>query len=64
MADELRGWIDDGAHIYVCGDEKAMARDVEASLIRALASAGGNLDSGRAVLEDLRRAGRYQRDVY
>lgn len=57
---ELAGWIEDGAHIYVCGDEKAMARDVEAALIVVL----GGGDNGRARLEDLRRAGRYQRDVY
>lgn len=54
-ADELRGWVGDGAHIYVCGDEKAMARDVEKALVDVL---------GEAQLDDLRKAGRYQRDVY
>ena len=54
-AGELRGWIDDGAHIYVCGDERAMARDVEAAL-------GGIIGAER--LDELRRQGRYQRDVY
>jgi sulfite reductase (NADPH) flavoprotein alpha-component len=54
-ADELRGWIADGAHLYLCGDEKAMARDVEAALNEAL---------GEAQLAALRRSGRYQRDVY
>ena len=54
-ADEIRGWVDDGAHIYVCGDEKAMARDVDKALVDAL---------GEPRLEELRKAGRYQRDVY
>ncbi|MGH6902308.1 MAG: diflavin oxidoreductase, partial [Geminicoccaceae bacterium] len=29
---ELFAWLEDGAHLYVCGDEKAMARDVHAML--------------------------------
>jgi sulfite reductase (NADPH) flavoprotein alpha-component len=55
QADELRGWVDDGAHVYVCGDEKTMARDVDSALADVL---------GREGLEKLRQAGRYQRDVY
>ena len=62
-ADKLRGWIDDGAHIYVCGDEKTMARDIEKTLSDVLANKG-ELEAGRARLEALRRANRYQRDVY
>lgn len=54
-ADALRGWVKDGAHIYVCGDEKAMARDVDKVLVEVL---------GVGALEDLRKTGRYQRDVY
>lgn len=54
-ADELRGWVGDGAHIYVCGDEKAMARDVDKALTEVL---------GEARLDELRKSGRYLRDVY
>ncbi len=54
-ADTLRNWVEDGAHIFVCGDEKAMARDVDRALADAL---------GAEPLDDLRKAGRYQRDVY
>jgi sulfite reductase (NADPH) flavoprotein alpha-component len=52
---ELQDWIGAGAYIYVCGDEKGMARSVEAALATALTDPG---------LDALRKAGRYQRDVY
>ena len=51
----LLEWVADGAHLYVCGDEKGLGRDVDATLTRIL---------GETRLEELRRAGRYQRDVY
>lgn len=63
--DELLRWIDDGAHIYVCGDEKGMAKDVDTTLARILAeTAKGDEEAGRAKLKELSKAGRYQRDVY
>jgi len=62
---ELRAWLDDGAHLYVCGDEKGMAKDVDAALVKILAEpAGGEEAKGREKLTELRKAGRYQRDVY
>lgn len=61
----LSAWIAEGAHIYVCGDEKGMAKDVDATLVKILAeSAKGDIDAGRAKLKELSKAGRYQRDVY
>ena len=57
---DVLSWIEDGAHLYVCGDEKGMAKDVEAMLIRIL----GGEEAGRAKLAELRKACRYQRDVY
>jgi len=63
--EELLKWLDDGAHIYVCGDEKGMAKDVDATLVRILAeTAKGDEEAGRAKLKELTKAGRYQRDVY
>lgn len=63
-ADILK-WVDEGAHIYVCGDEKGMARDVDVTLARILAEAArGDDEAGRAKLKELAKAGRYQRDVY
>jgi sulfite reductase (NADPH) flavoprotein alpha-component len=62
---ELHSWLKDGGHVYVCGDEKRMAKDVHSMLQRIVAECGG-LDAGaaEAYLTDLRRQGRYQRDVY
>lgn len=60
---ELRAWIEDGANIYVCGDAKAMARDVHATLLRVLAE-GGDDAAAAARLRAMQQDGRYLRDVY
>lgn len=63
--DEVRQWVADGAHIYVCGDEKHMAKDVDQTLVRILAEGvDGDEDKARAHLKELTKEGRYQRDVY
>ena len=65
QAIELYRWIEDGAAIYVCGDAKKMAADVEDALIDVIASQGElDADAAAQKLRDLRAAGRYQRDVY
>jgi sulfite reductase (NADPH) flavoprotein alpha-component len=62
---ELLSWIADGAHLYVCGDEKGMAKDVDATLVKILSEPlKGDLEAGKAKLKELTKAGRYQRDVY
>jgi sulfite reductase (NADPH) flavoprotein alpha-component len=62
---ELGSWLDDGAHVYVCGDAKAMAPDVERTLKDILARHRGlDEDGAEEALAELRQAGRYQRDVY
>jgi sulfite reductase (NADPH) flavoprotein alpha-component len=63
--DEIRGWIADGAHLYLCGDEKGLGRDVDATLARILAEPKNEpIGAGKAQLGELLKAGRYQRDVY
>jgi sulfite reductase (NADPH) flavoprotein alpha-component len=63
--EEIRSWIADGAHIYLCGDEKGLGRDVDATLARILAEPKNEtIEAGKAQLGELLRAGRYQRDVY
>jgi sulfite reductase (NADPH) flavoprotein alpha-component len=62
---ELYGWLRDGAYVYVCGDVKAMAKDVHAMLLAVIADqAGHGADAAAAELRAMQRAGRYRRDVY
>ncbi len=62
---ELYEWLQKGAHIYVCGDEKYMAKDVHIALVNILEQEGDLSESeAEAYLADLRNAKRYQRDVY
>ncbi|MEB6380216.1 NADPH-dependent assimilatory sulfite reductase flavoprotein subunit [Leclercia adecarboxylata] len=62
---ELWRWINDGAHIYVCGDANRMAKDVEQALLEVIAEFGGmDTESADEYLSELRVERRYQRDVY
>lgn len=61
----LHAWLDDGAHLYVCGDATRMARDVDAALHAVVAEHGGlDAEGAAAYVDDLRRQKRYLRDVY
>ncbi|MGZ4976158.1 MAG: assimilatory sulfite reductase (NADPH) flavoprotein subunit [Methylobacter sp.] len=60
---ELYMWLQEGAHLYVCGDEKQMARDVHAALINIVAAEIGT-DNAEDYVVNLQKAKRYQRDVY
>jgi sulfite reductase (NADPH) flavoprotein alpha-component len=62
---ELWSWIADGAHIYVCGDAQRMAKDVERALIDIVAAHGARpVNEAVAFVAELKKAGRYQTDVY
>ncbi|MFH6784674.1 MULTISPECIES: sulfite reductase subunit alpha [Methylobacterium] len=62
---ELWRWLEEGAHFYVCGDAKRMAKDVERAIIDVAASHGGKSpDEAVAYLAALKKANRYQADVY
>ena len=62
---ELWSWLEAGAHVYVCGDAKKMARDVDAELHAIVQSAGGkSADQAASYIDKLRTEKRYQRDVY
>lgn len=62
---DVWAWLRNGASIYVCGDAKHMAPDVDAALADIVAQHGGiDIDDAKAELRKLRRDGRYQRDVY
>jgi len=62
---DLWAWLNDGAHIYVCGDALRMAKDVENVLIEIVAKHGGCTPAEAAnFVAELKTKGRYQVDVY
>jgi len=58
-------WLQDGAAIYVCGDEKHMAKDVH-DTIRSVIEQEGDMSEAdaEAYLTQMKQEKRYQRDVY
>ena len=64
-ARELWSWLEEGAHLYVCGDARRMARDVEAGLAYILGKEGHmEPAAAKAYLAQLAAEGRYHKDVY
>ncbi|MEH8251133.1 assimilatory sulfite reductase (NADPH) flavoprotein subunit [Aeromonas veronii] len=62
---ELYQWLEAGAHFYVCGDANKMAKDVQEALLDVIAEHGHkSREEAEEYLSELRRAKRYQRDVY
>jgi sulfite reductase (NADPH) flavoprotein alpha-component len=62
---DLWRWLTEGAHFYVCGDAKRMARDVETALVDVVAKHGArSVDEAVAFVQNLKKSGRYQADVY
>ena len=61
----LWAWLEDGAHLYVCGDALRMARDVDRGLAYIIAKQGRiEPAAAKAYLARLAAEGRYQKDVY
>ena len=62
---ELWSWLAEGAHVYVCGDAKRMAKDVERALVDIVAQHGArSTDEAVNFIGELKRNGRFQQDVY
>ncbi|TVR10348.1 MAG: sulfite reductase subunit alpha [Salinarimonadaceae bacterium] len=62
---DLVEWLDGGASFYVCGDAKAMARDVRAALVGAFADVKAlSPEAAEAEVAALERGRRYLQDVY
>ncbi|MCL6658991.1 assimilatory sulfite reductase (NADPH) flavoprotein subunit [Paenibacillus amylolyticus] len=62
---ELYQWLQEGASVYICGDEKKMAHDVHAALTTILEQEGGlSPEQASEYLTRLQQEKRYQRDVY
>ena len=64
-AREVFAWLEEGAHVYVCGSGQGMATDVHAALVRVLAGQGAlSNEQAEERLAELVEQGRYQKDVY
>ena len=62
---ELFSWLKEGAYLYVCGDAKCMAKDVEAALHQIVQTHGGlDEQATKQYIKQLRSEKRYLRDVY
>jgi sulfite reductase (NADPH) flavoprotein alpha-component len=58
-------WLEDGAHLYVCGDANRMAKDVDAALTAIIRQHGGlSGEAAHAYRRQLVASKRYVRDVY
>ena len=64
--DEIWKWMDgEGAHFFVCGDARRMAKDVDAALRKIIQEKGGKSESEtNEYVEKLKSDKRYKRDVY
>ncbi|MFC3023768.1 assimilatory sulfite reductase (NADPH) flavoprotein subunit [Vibrio zhugei] len=65
QAETVWQWLQDGAYLYVCGDANRMAKDVHEALV-LVAQQQGELsrEDAEEFVNELRKAKRYQRDVY
>ncbi|MDS3904854.1 assimilatory sulfite reductase (NADPH) flavoprotein subunit [Staphylococcus hominis] len=62
---EFNEWLEKGASIYICGDEKNMAKDVHQAIRNVLVKEQ-NLteEEAESYLKQMKKDKRYQRDVY
>ncbi|MBT9248956.1 assimilatory sulfite reductase (NADPH) flavoprotein subunit [Bacillus halotolerans] len=62
---ELFEWLQEGAAVYICGDEKHMAHDVHNTLLDIIEKEGNmTREKAEVYLADMQQQKRYQRDVY
>ncbi|MFY0331421.1 assimilatory sulfite reductase (NADPH) flavoprotein subunit [Bacillus sp. YIM B13410] len=62
---ELFDWLEQGAYVYICGDEKHMAHDVHNTLLSIIQEEGAmSKEKAESYLANLQQQKRYQRDVY
>lgn len=65
QAAEVWQWLEQGAHLYICGDGARMAKDVHQALLAIIQQQGGKDEkAAQHYLDQLRIAKRYQKDVY
>ncbi|CAO3591725.1 unnamed protein product [Absidia cylindrospora] len=62
---QMWDYLQQGGYIYVCGDAKYMARDVQQTFVSFAQIYGGrDEDKANAFIKQLRTSGRYQEDVW
>ena len=62
---EVFEWLKKGANIYLCGDMKQMARDVQKTLLQIFETEGGmSQEKAQEYLKILKKEKRFQTDVY
>jgi sulfite reductase (NADPH) flavoprotein alpha-component len=62
---EVWTWLAEGANVYICGDAKRMAKDVERALVDIVAQFGArSTDEAVSFVGELKKKGRFQQDVY
>ncbi|MFL1874532.1 assimilatory sulfite reductase (NADPH) flavoprotein subunit [Hansschlegelia beijingensis] len=62
---DVFAWLEEGAHVYVCGDAAHLAPDVHETLIGVAQEQGGLArEAAEEYVRNLQRDHRYQRDVY
>jgi len=62
---EIFQWLENGAHFYICGDKKHMAKDVQTSLLEIIQNEGGiTPEKAEEYLKNLKRERRLLLDVY
>ncbi len=58
-------WIKGGAYLYLCGEKDPMSRSVEEILLKIFMAEGNlNEEHAKAFFEQLKKEGRYIKDVY
>lgn len=62
---EILKWLEEGAHFYLCGDMKKMAKDVNKTLLEIIKNQGSiTTEKAEEYVKKLKREKRFQQDVY
>jgi sulfite reductase (NADPH) flavoprotein alpha-component len=62
---EIYSWLNEGAYLYLCGDMKSMAKDVNKTLLEIIQIQGEiNEEQAKKYIKNLKREKRFQSDVY
>lgn len=62
---EIYQWLEEGAHVYICGDMKKMAKDVQNTLVAIVAKhASKSTERAQEYIDNLQKERRLQMDVY